>query len=763
MFVKRTNHLLYGLLLGLLGVAPLVPSSSALAQGSSSDSSPTIRATPGIEEMVITARRRNENLQETPVSVTAFRVTDLIDRTATRIDDISNAVPNLKFDGASGSSHNSRIYIRGVGQDDPINTSDPGVGIYVDGVYLARAQGSLLSLSDVDRVEALRGPQGTLYGKNTIGGAINVITTKPGPDFEGLGTVRLGNFRTFDSRLMLNVPLLEDLAFARLSIATETSDGYTSNQLFGDNRNDNKLLAGRAAVRLLPTEDLDILLSFDRSIEDEKLPLGECRFSGGGLSALAPLAGIDFAGACSDTRISSTFKGTSDVPSKNELDTYGANGTVIWERDDYTLKSISAWRRVKTDARFDIDATGVRFFQQDQFPGEHDQLSQEFQLSGMAWDDRLQFVSGLYYFRETADSGALTLALPDSLPVLAAIGSPLFDAVSVLNNVTVTNIANLSYAAYGQAAYDVTPWLSLTAGIRRTEERKELDHRSVETFSGRPIVDAKLSERFDAWTPSANVRLQLSDDVNAYAGWSRGFKSGGFNGRAGTDVGQLEPFDPEFVDSFEAGIKSSWFDNHLVVNAAYFYNDYDDIQLTVFSVSSNGGFASNIRNAAEADVQGVELEFRARPFEGLELSGSLGLIDADYDDFVADLDGDGIVENNSGLDFKHTPPYQYNIAAAYSHLVANLGVVTARADWFQQGRVFYNTTNSQSIKQSKFGLLDLRVSLELDNGHTDIAFWGKNFLNREYLSGAIPFDALGFDSAYYAQPRTYGVEITRRF
>ena len=770
-----------------------------------------------IEEIVVTARKRSERLQEVPVAITALNSSELEFRDFRRADEISNMVPNLVFDPAIGDSASARIYIRGVGNGDPSITDESGVGVYYDGIYMARAQGVLLTLSDVERVEVLRGPQGTLYGKNTIGGAINIITQKPNFDgFSGRASVRIGNNDTIESRLSLNIPLIDERAAMRLALATATSDGFTENKLAGSSDwSDNKLLGGRMSLRLIPTENTELLLTGERTREHRKPSGGECRpvstpsALGSLWELVSAFSAIDddptnllpsFVAACSESSRRDELDFNSDVGGAgDELDTYGTSATFTWDLSEtLTLKSIASWRRQELRGDIEFDFTELQLGTQFREPQQQDQISAELQLNGQALDDRLDFTTGLYWFREKADKAETTLiatAIGASLP-LALFPDPALDPrFALLSFLTAgqtvsgiplnlfllspfsvilpdasdfrsTKTANLSYAAYAQATYDVTDRLSLTGGMRFTHERREMDAFSRLIFTGGVrIPKQKVSDRFDAWTPMASVSYRLTDDLMGYASWSRGFKSGGFNGRA-TGGAELESYDPEEIESWEVGLKSSLFDRRLQLNFAAFYSDYEDIQTTVTGVDPDNLaiFTAVIENASEATVKGLELEAVAQPMPGLHLTASFGLLDAEYDEWK-DIDPTtGAVIDKSDLDFAGGPNFTMNLAARYTFAFLKLGTMNARAEWAHAGSRFNDPENQDGLFAGKTGLLSARIALELNDGQTEIAIFGKNLLDRRYLANGINFeDIAGFVAGYYGPERTYGIEVRRDF
>ena len=430
-------------------VAP--PEDGSAQPGAAADESKRPESPIGIEEITITARKRAEALQETPVAVTAFSAEDIVERDLRKLDEISASVPSLQFDSAVGISNSARVYLRGVGNGDPISSDDPGVGLYVDEVFLPRAQGALLTVSDIERVEVLRGPQGTLFGKNTIGGAISITTRKPDPtEFSGEASVRIGNYHRFDSRFAVNVPLVPEMVATRVSFATATRDAFVKNKSNGRDFQDDKLLGGRAQLMFTPTDAFEINFSFDQSKEDRAPFGGKCvvvnRLSpasgaepigvdsdGDGVVESAPsaiafasLVGLplaqqapiaqagfpaeqnNFYKSCAQDAQRGTRSVASDFDnSKNNFETLGASAIASYEFDNgLTLRSISAVRTNKLKTLIDLDYTELNFAQPSRSNGGHERqgaISQEFQLVGQALQDRLSYVVGLYGFTEDVD------------------------------------------------------------------------------------------------------------------------------------------------------------------------------------------------------------------------------------------------------------------------------------------------------------------------------------------------------------------------
>jgi iron complex outermembrane recepter protein len=806
-----------------------------------------------IEEIVVTGRRRDEMLQKTPVSIVAFESNDLEARGLTQIDDLGRNVAGLKFDTIPGTNNTARIFIRGVGQVSGSDELDPGVAVYVDGVYYPRLLGSVISLLDLERVEVLRGPQGTLFGKNAVGGAVQLVTRKPGSELRGRAQLRVGNRDLLETQASFDVPLVPERVFSRISLATATDDGFVKNVVDGATTGDNKLLAGRAALRVLPADDLELGLSFERSREHEKAPIAECRQQPVLALSLGGVDNVAFAReACQESSLgTSEFKSFSNDPIKNQLEVVGTTGSFAWTLGAVTLKGTSSWRQVANrGSGGDLDYTSVELVGAGPSKLKADTVSHELVAQVQALDDRLFVTTGLYWLREesrarneqTVQRGVIanpdtplvgSFAEPDDAPVVAIAGpmptfrlidgpfarllNPLNDpnvltpleTLRDFNRLEIEKFTTFTYAGFGEITFRVSDGLSLTAGARYTEERRDRRRMSVPVLGVALKADGTpkplslpsrggADARFDEWSARATLAYELNDDVLLFAGYSNGFKSGGFaDSELSDQAAAIEPFDTEKLDSYEVGIKSSWLSNRLVANLTGFYNDYDNIQLSINTLSRRGFAITTIQNAGKAVVRGLELELIGRPswIDGLTLSGGLSLIDADYrsyresvvPDFQSDLctslrladcplnDLLAIVNqltqirpqmnvDVSDRKFSNTPAASFNLRAEYVLEVGRFGRVLPSVGWYHQGNVFQDVRNTPGARQSKFGLLSARMTWELADGRTAIALFGRNLLDRRYIAGS--FDArqqTGQTQVFYSQPRTYGIEIVRTF
>jgi iron complex outermembrane receptor protein len=769
-------------LLAIVAFAPAVPAEEASKSG--------------IEEIVVTARKRDELLVDTPVSVTALTANDLRDSGVARLNDIEDLVPNLQF-SVGRENQEGYIRLRGVGTASGEIVFDPGVAVYVDGVYLPRMIGQLVDVIDVGQVEVLRGPQGTLFGKNSVGGAININTIKPHEDTEGQLLVSPGNFDTVRTRAMLNVPLIEERLLSRFAFATNTSQGFARNELLDLNVSDQASMTFLGSLRWLASDDITVDLSGTWGRDHSHGRGGQCRTINDNGLGITTVPG--FREAC-DT--SSEFRFDGNVPSLSDSTSWGSWGTVSWDAlqgpIDLTVKSITSWREQKPRHRSESDLTefailSLDFSGSEQNPGwSQRQISQELQTNLSTWEDRLSLVSGLFGFWERGRAPTTVRALTDVLNV---------------ETQSITRVSNWSWAAYAHAVLDPVEWLSLTAGVRYTQDKKGATFSLVDRgVVGPPGDPATGSEVFDAVTPTASIGLKPTDSMLdalrldhglLYFTYSQGFRGGGFNslinvqGIQGTD---LPGFKPETLDNFEVGLKTLAFDNRVGVNLSAFYGEYDDIQ--VFSTRAIGDLddpttimlQTLTQNAAAATVEGIEAEFLLNPTDELRLSGTVGLLNTKYDDFGKRCDPgmpDGIVNcaisdvvigtpedqfiDRSGQGFNLTPDLTTNFAISYEIAITDaprdflVGHVTPRLDWSYQSQMHVLGPEADDGIQNGFNLLHARISYDLWDDTAQIALWGKNLTDERYFDRAESFPILGFMARYFQTPRTFGGEVSYRF
>ena len=723
------------------------------------------------QEIVVTARRTEESLQRVPSSISAFNERSLERIQATDTTGLQGAVPNLNIVQGRGSSNATNIFIRGIGQPDALQTFDPAVGVYVDDVYLSRIRGNQLDLLDLERLEVLRGPQGTLYGKNTIGGAIKFVTRKPGDALRANGSVTIGSYNQFDIKGAVSGPLT-DVIGAGIAFMRAKRDGFVEDEGDGREYNDRDTVAGRAVVALTPSDRLRFDLTADYRRDDAKLNVGRpvnnlVQFSGGVLLVDEPVGSGSYDWGA---RITPGF------PNSTKLKHYGFSGTAAFDiTDALTFKSISAYRKLKTDDYIDIDAT--QYEVGDVFVGVRQrQLSQEFQL--LYTTDRLNAVAGLYYLREDVDSHQEAYA-DDLLGTFFGGGTFLRTIDDALDT--------KSYAAFANGSYEIVPNVRLSAGIRFTKETKDYD-RTTSTFSSNPIFTTLNPVTFTpdrVWndtSPMASIDWQALPNLMIYGRVAKGFKSGGFNGRANNAAGtESTIYDPETVWSYEAGFKSRLF-GQLTLNGAAFTSTYKDFQARVSGTDDIGGVPTavlSVLNAGKLRINGAELEAAWTPFDNLLVDAQIGYLDADYKEF----DDVRFTTCCGGSRAFQTPAFApkwtVRLGAQYGFDIGTVGSLTIGAQTRHKSRTALAVDNTfvigsgvgsgtqtevDALFQKGYWIHDARVVFETADKRWALGVYGNNLADRAYKTDAQEFSSIGqIRTVYYGAPRTVSLRLTARY
>jgi iron complex outermembrane receptor protein len=750
---------------------------------------PSADAAQGGEEIIVTARRREERLLDTPVAVTSISSNELKRQQATDLSGIQGAVPNLNLVQGRGSSSSANIFIRGVGQPDALQTFDPAVGIYVDGVYISRIQGALFNLYDVERVEVLRGPQGTLYGKNTIGGAINIVSRKPDlNDVTGSASATYGSYDQLLLNGYVSAPLVEDKVAFSLAGVYDYRDGIVEDPLTGKEYNDRGTIAGRAILRAAPSDNFDITLSGDYTRVRTELTLGY---------PTAPITQIQISPLAVNVIVPAFPYGDYDYEASTsfqdgegqELDHVGIAATANWDiGSGFTVSSITAYRDLDVDFFIDIDASQTQTG--DVFVGvDQDQFSQEFQLKYAG--DRLNGVFGLYYLHERVKSNQIAFGndLFTQAPGVPATAIRFVDDDQKLD----------SYAAFGQLTYDVTEKLSVTGGMRYTYEKKRynrdtfLESNSLlllflaPPFSFPDDLPAPHDDdtvSFDNVTPSATISYKPTTDTLVYASASKGFKSGGFNGRANlasditfieNGVPTLKPtFEPETVWTYELGAKGRFFDGMLTLSGALFHSDYEDFQARVGGGNNTGLTGSfPVLNAGKLRIRGAELESTLRPVDPLTLSLSVGYLDAEYKEFedgrrLPPLGGAAFSCNPTGDDIvcepAFAPKWTLRGAADYVLPLANGADLTFGVEARHVSKHYLSVDNRPGLTEDGYVLVNGLVRYDSEGRRWYLQGGVKNAFDTLYKTDGQEFSSVAnIQTVYFGDPRTWNVTAGVRF
>jgi len=738
-----------------------------------------------LEEIVVTARKRSENLQDIPIAVTALTAENLDSRGFSNISQIGDVTPNMQFDFTapiSGSSNAAAIFIRGVGQTDFLLTTDPGVGVYLDGVYIARSMGGVQDLMDVRRVEVLRGPQGTVFGKNTIGGAINITTKKPVDEFSGQGDITTGRFNRIDGRLSVNFPVADNL-FVRLSGATRNRHGYGKRLLTGEGMGNVNRDTVRLALRWKASDSIEVNITGDYTTANEQSPVTSAIcFDGNACGNAGSLTGLYNAfvapgndltqygfgrGVPFDKRFltGNAFTSYGTGPSGSKLKIWGLSATALWEGEDITIKSLTAYRKMDTSFARDGDHSPINLVHSSN-KIIHRQFSQEFDFSGNLLDGKLDWLAGLYYFRERGSNDIFVSILKDltgraTAPLPIFLFGPQFPPFGAKG---ITYVNNNSAAAFAQMSYQLDDALSITAGLRYTHETKKVNILPVFFPLPPGVLVPILSETtgqnsFSNMSPRVSLDYKPHDNMMVYASFSKGFKSGGFTGRYVVPTPAPKPFSPESVSAYEVGFKADFLDKRLRLNGAAFYSDYKDIQVVIFN-----GVAPESHNVARGHIKGVEVELSARPSAPWFISAGLGYIEAKYTGINAtEFAGFGIPITLNSM-FVNTPEWSLNALAEYSIFLDQGSEIKLQGDWSYRSKLANDAVNTPELIQKGFSLFNARITYVAPDGKWEIAAFGTNLTDQIYIvSGAADKPSFASAEATYARPREWGINLKVKF
>ncbi|HEY1077929.1 MAG TPA: TonB-dependent receptor [Fontimonas sp.] len=755
----------------LSGLVPLMFTLSAAAQTPEApQAAPAKEDKPtAIGDIEVTAQRRVERLQDVPIAVSAFPEAQLEARGIDDLSDLNALAPGLQISKTPSNTTISQVTIRGASQINPAIYWDPAVGVYLDGVYIGKAQGGIFNLVDLNRVEVLRGPQGTLYGRNTLAGAINLVTRAPTGTFGGSASLEVGNYNSFVQKASVDLPRL-GIASISIGARSERRDGWidttrtSSVDEFNDRHNDGY----RIAADFDFSTTLQGAYRYDHSNVNQSNNFTQLYRSDLGIPGMTP----------SRER---QERAAVDAPSFERSEVEGHSFTLSWDvGDGQQLKSITGYRRLDWDDSLDLDGSAVPVAFTQRFT-DYDQISQDLQWLGQT--ERWNWVAGVYYFGDDGDTDN-----PQSFFALNPDGDVYFDSRYGTKTSAVS--------AYGQIDFRPLDPLTLSVGARYTSEKKEIDRAfglkddpSGDFFYLIP-EGTSASKTFDATTPMFSAAWRFNEQLNVYFRYAEGFKSGGFNGEfsqpptgneSPEEFGELialniaetkTPFKPEKQKSFELGAKASLLNGNLSLNAALFHNQLEDFQASIFLGS--GAAATVVRNAGEATIQGFELEAALMIGSSTQLRANYAFLDPEYDEF---LDGGVNVADNRA--FVHAPDNSFNVAIDSELLSRSWGKLRLVVDyaWTDDFYTYpYQLTPANPAVQlaensqvDAHGLLNLRLGIgEIPLGERsvgEIALWARNALDDDTATNFIDFGP-GFGNltvANFEEPRTFGVSGTVRW
>jgi iron complex outermembrane receptor protein len=716
-----------------------------------------------LEEIVVTARKRKEDLQDVGLSVSAMSGTEIQRTFARDIKDLAFISPNLIIDDTSqGPGGNAAIYIRGIGVADVEKNFEPAVGVTIDGLFIGANSGAILRSIDLESLEILRGPQGTLFGRNTIGGTINVERTRPTGEFGVKVRAGYGDYDTYWLDGVVNFGITDDLAVKLSAAKNDQREGYFENvntgnddgavdyQSYGLNLlwNANDTLEFEYTYQNEETEqdtpplvnmaqsDTLFCAEFDLCAESVTTPSSGDRYRVTTLSFEPTTASLSPA----PTQI--VTSPIADLIPNNDDATFDAETHIFETRwdvsDSLSLNYIYGSFETQETVVTNFASEPLMLFGTDR-PAEYEQESHELRLTYDA-GGALKLVAGAYFWESEYDirlRSWITFSVPDTV-------------VDIPQN---THQETESKAVFFEADYALNDAWTLTLGGRYTEDDKLSEQRgNLSTAPNDP------SQQWDEFTPKVGVRYRIDDDAMIYATYSKGYRSGGFNGRVDEQASARVPYDPETVDNYELGFKSEWADGRVRLNGALFYMDYQDKQEEI-GLASDGdtGQRISVFNAADATMQGVELELQAVVTEGLIMSANLGYLDSEYDEFTFN-DGFGIVDN-SGLEFRRAPEFTGSVNATYEWDIG-AGQAWVRGSYRFLGEHFIEQTNRPELTNDDQHLVDASINYAV-NGLT-FSLFGRNLTEEDGWAHGLNVSGLWAYASARA-PRTWGAEVTYNF
>lgn len=748
---------LFGLRSGVAGgallLAGMLPAAVHAQDAAPPPSDQTVEDTQdrGIADIVVTAQRREESLQDVPISITAVTSADITAGAIRGVEEIAGRTPGFTLTQFNVAQ--PRLFIRGSGSTDDGAAQDNSVAVFMDDVYIARGAGQAFEFLDIERIEVLRGPQGTLYGKNVVGGLVNVISRRPGQSVEAAAELSYGNYNALDLRGYVSGPVSDTLA-ASFSFVRRERDGYARNIRLNRDLEDLDLVAVRGQILWTPTPEIDVLIAADYSNHSDN---GQSR-KGEGPFTTPPFGSVTAVQTTDDPRESESPRFTYQ-----DRRIFGTLGRIDWRTGAGTLTSLTAYRESRVslgDAFTGIGSPPYPVL--DTLNIEEETARQFSQEVRFATDpflgDRVTAIFGLYYLNEDVDRTEIA----DLISVIGSQVPSLGGLTGISGSYQLATTESLG--AFASTTINITDRLGLTAGIRFTRETKDIDTEVESIADTDAIIAAPPTEEYavtareswTGWTPRVALTYEVSRALNLYASYSQGFKSGGFQGQAPTGIAARTPFDPEYAKSWEIGAKGRLFDGRLTFALSAHHTDYDDLQVRQNAQRPEDPLpVLRITNAGAARARGIELDVNVRPTSWLRLWGSYGYLDATYVELVDNL---GI--NRAGNRMIYSPEHTYNIGGEIELPVSGDARVFARGDYRWQDEFFFDPSNNAVNTQGAYGLLNASAGVRLGNG-TTFEVWAKNLTDELYRTSVIPF--LGDRFATYGPPRTYGARVRFQF
>lgn len=722
-----------------VGVSALALQATLLAASGAQAAEQEAARDGGIDDIVVTAQKRSENLQSVPISIYALSGDSIAKAGLNDVYDLASYAPSFKSDNVGPAD--PTFTMRGIGSNERGAGSDRSVVVFLDDIYIGRSSGTVFELYDIERIEMLRGPQGTLSGRNVVGGAINIVTKKPTERFSAAAEVTLGNYDLRQAKARVNGKLAEGVA-ASLSFTTRSRDGFYTYAPTGKDTDGINSTNLRSKIAITASDNLEILLSGDVS-----------RFRQDGVSAKPFGVGNYTRNTLGYTPLPDPWTIETSRRGYAEVDLWGLSARADLTTDVGILTSITGYRHVLSDSAQDSIGLPAGYFLSYLSAREKsDFFSQELRMASLPDSGPLTWVVGFYFLRD--DVHRLEGYDRD---FKGQTSRPLWNQ----------DARTTSISGFAQGTYKLTDRLNLTAGVRYTHDDKRLHNILTDESGGTATngltpgisaFDVSVQKNFNAFTPKVTIDFSPSEDALIYATVSKGFKSGGFQGLAPTAAAASRAFFPEIAWNYEIGTKTRWFDNRLQINLAGFYMDYQDLQVSNRILTIPGDQSSALRiltNASDAVVKGIELEVLAKPVPGLTLSGNYAYLDTEVKKFIIGTDGTDLSGNRLGK----APKNAFTISGSYVKSVGENSEISFNADYVYQSSMFFFIENTPTAEEPAYGILNGRITYTLNNW--SFTLFGRNITDKLYRTKTVPVGDGAFSG--FGDPATYGVTVGYKF
>lgn len=702
-----------------------------------------------LEEVIVVARKRAENVQDVPISITVFNNKMLERLGAARLKDLEHSIPNLAFTGPP-SNASPVITVRGISGEVSNVGFESSLSVYVDGVYQGRPTSFNQDLVNVDSLQVLRGPQGTFFGRNTTAGAVVISNSVPDDELRVEGGAEYSRFDTVRVNGTVSGPINEGQLYGRVSAHGVWSDGYMENTFNNDEINNEDSYGVNFNLRATPNEGLELNLRGDITIDRREFLFAEQTIA----NVTAPVT---------PGRFTTNLDGALD----EERDIGGISLTADLDVfNDHTLTSITAWRFADVLNRGDVDGGPIRALNQT-FEDDQWQFSQELRIASPA-GEQLNYVAGIYYFYEEVDSNRVFDVDQNLLTALGVPPLPFLQIPPPATNVLLEGVGNVeteNIALFAHANYQLTKQFSINVGGRYTYEKKEVEFSQsappplLFIFNQIDFTDTDEQSESD-FSPTFGAAFDVTDKLRFYTQITRGFKGGGWNlgiQTTGNNLGTAESisFQPETIWNYEIGMRSLWLDGKVMLNVTGFYMDYDDLQVRQFDTTAG---ISRITNAGSATNSGFELEFLARATSNITIAAGLGYVDATFDEF-SDAAGPGVDFDGNRL--SNAPKFTASSSIEFNYPLDGLGTLVARGGYSYRSKTYFDSSNVDTISQDGYGVINARIGLVSPDERWEVFLWGKNLADEDYVTTAGPAFFGGLLSNFGIQ-RTYGIRIRYR-